>query len=78
MKVVVADTSPLNYLLLIGEVDLLPRLYGRVLVPDIVVSELIDSEAPPAVRTWASHVPSWVDCPAHAGVDGTTRKARRR
>jgi predicted nucleic acid-binding protein len=61
MKVVVADTSPLNYLLLIGEVDLLLHLYGRVLVPDMVVSELRDSEAPPAVRAWASRLPSWVD-----------------
>lgn len=27
MTVVVADTSPLNYLLLIGEIEILPRLY---------------------------------------------------
>ena len=29
MKVVVADTSPLNYLILIGEVDLLRRRFGE-------------------------------------------------
>jgi predicted nucleic acid-binding protein len=34
MKAVVADTSPLNYLVLIGEVDLLAQLYGEVLVPE--------------------------------------------
>ena len=49
MKVVVADTSPLNYLVLIGEVDLLARLYGEVLIPDVVARELSDSEAPEAV-----------------------------
>jgi hypothetical protein len=30
MTVVVADASPLNYLVLIGEVGLLPRLYTRL------------------------------------------------
>lgn len=38
--IVVADTSPLNYLVLIGEADLLYRLYGRVLIPQAVLSEL--------------------------------------
>jgi predicted nucleic acid-binding protein len=61
MKVVVADTSPLNYLVLIGEVDLLAQLYGEVLIPDIVARELGDSEAPPAVVQWASRLPPWID-----------------
>jgi predicted nucleic acid-binding protein len=46
---------------LIGEVDLLPRLYGEVLIPDVVARELSDSEAPPAVAKWASRLPSWID-----------------
>jgi hypothetical protein len=33
MTVVIADGSPLNYLTLIGSVDVLPRLYGAVVVP---------------------------------------------
>ena len=33
MTVVVADTTPLNYLALIDEIEVLPRLYGRVLAP---------------------------------------------
>jgi predicted nucleic acid-binding protein len=61
MKVVIADTSPLNYLVLIGKVDLLARLYGEVLIPDVVARELGDPEAPPAVVQWASHLPPWVD-----------------
>ena len=31
--VVVADTTPLNYLILIGKIDLLNQLYKRILVP---------------------------------------------
>jgi len=38
--IVVADTSPIHYLVQLGEADLLPELYGRVLVPSAVVEEL--------------------------------------
>jgi predicted nucleic acid-binding protein len=34
---VVADTSPLNYLVLVGEADLLCQLYSRVLIPQAVL-----------------------------------------
>lgn len=60
MTVVVADTSPLNYLVLIGEVELPQRLYGDVLVPDVVVEELRDFGAPQPALRWASHLPSWI------------------
>ena len=36
MRLVVADTSPLFYLLSIDHIDLLPRLFGKVFVPDAV------------------------------------------
>jgi predicted nucleic acid-binding protein len=61
MTVVVADSSPLNYLTLIGSVDVLQRLYGTVIVPQQVISELIDPAAPADVRRWASNLPNWVD-----------------
>ena len=61
MTVVIADTSPLNYLVLIGEVDLLARLYTQVLIPDVVAAELCDPEAPELVRKWAAGPPSWVE-----------------
>jgi len=32
---VVADTSPLNYLVLIDAIDVLPQLFGRVLTPKL-------------------------------------------
>lgn len=61
MKAVVADTSPLNYLILIGEVEVLAQLYGEVLIPDVVLAELTDSEAPANVAEWASSLPTWID-----------------
>ena len=42
MILVVADTSPLNYLVQIGCAHLLPELYDRVMVPDAVFEELTD------------------------------------
>jgi len=32
--IVIADTSPICYLILIQAIDLLPKLYGRILIPD--------------------------------------------
>jgi predicted nucleic acid-binding protein len=34
--IVVSDTSPLNYLILIEEVSILAALYQRVLIPEMV------------------------------------------
>ena len=61
MTVVIADSSPLNYLTLIGSVDVLHRLYGTVIVPQQVISELTDPAAPEDVRKWASDLPHWID-----------------
>lgn len=58
--IAVADASPLCYLVLIGEIDLLPKLFGRVLVPHAVITELLHEGAPEAVRVWASNLPAWI------------------
>lgn len=68
--IVVADTSPLNYLIQISCEDLLPQLYGRIVVPSAVMQELGDSGAPTIVRAWMLHVPSWIDvCPIASSPD---------
>lgn len=59
--IVIADTGPVNYLILIGEIEVLPALYGRVLVPPLVCEELKRPHAPEAVRTWASRPPPWLE-----------------
>ena len=41
-KIVVADAGPLIALARIGQLNLLPRLFGKVLLTDLVVSELMD------------------------------------
>ena len=36
MPLVVADAGPLHYLVLTGDIELLPKLFERVLVPQVV------------------------------------------
>lgn len=38
--IVVSDTSPLNYLVLLDVVSVLPKLFGEVVVPPAVLTEL--------------------------------------
>ena len=52
MPLVVADAGPLHYLVLTGDIELLPKLFERVLVPQVVRDELANAEAPQAVRDW--------------------------
>jgi hypothetical protein len=52
--IVVADTSPLNYLVLLGHIDILAKIYAEVLAPQTVLDELQDSDAPAEVRAWAA------------------------
>ena len=61
MRLVIADTSPVNYLILIGHVDLLPRLFERVVLPGVVQSELSHPGALPPVRRWIACPPDWLE-----------------
>jgi predicted nucleic acid-binding protein len=56
--IVVADPSPLNYLVLIAEIQLLPALYERVLIPEEVHRELQRLRTLPSVRAWATNLPA--------------------
>ncbi len=58
--IVVADTSPLNYLVLLGHIDILANIYTQVHVPQTVLDELQDSDAPAEVRAWAAAPPRWL------------------
>ena len=59
MSAIVSDTSPINYLLLIGEIELLPKLFTEVLIPEAVFQELSHSRAPKIVAQWISALPAW-------------------
>ncbi len=80
--IVVADTTPLNYLLLIAHVDLLPAMFGRVIIPLAVLGELKAPKAPKHVRQWIECPPSWLEVrpvqpsdPALASLDAGEQHA---
>lgn len=58
--IVIADSTPLNYLILIDQAELLPQLFDRVLIPPAVFEELHHQETPDVVRRWIAGPPSWL------------------
>jgi predicted nucleic acid-binding protein len=80
MRLVVADTGPLNYLVLIGDIELLPKLFGRVLAPQAVCDELADRDAPAVVRAWVAQKPIWLEVRKDPDIhpnDATAQKLDR-
>lgn len=58
--VVVADTTPLNYLILIERTDILGSLFGEVMIPEAVLAELHHPRVPEAVTYWLQSPPAWL------------------
>jgi predicted nucleic acid-binding protein len=56
----VTNTSPLHYLILIQQADLLPILYEQVIIPRAVADELQHSSTPVHVRAWVEALPHGV------------------
>jgi uncharacterized protein len=46
--IIVADTTPLSELAKIGELDLLPQVYGKIMIPTEVYQEITTGEHPAA------------------------------
>ena len=59
--IVVSDTSPLNYLILVGAEEVLPLVFGTVLAPPAVLLEMQHPKAPEKVRQWAISPPVWLE-----------------
>ncbi len=58
--IVVSDTSPINYLTLIGHVELLKALFGEIVVPASVFQELSADGAPTEVQRLLRTRPEWL------------------
>ncbi len=59
--IVVSDTSPIHYLIIIDRIHLLPDLFGSVVIPPAVASELSHAAAPAQVREWIAKRPGWLE-----------------
>jgi predicted nucleic acid-binding protein len=83
MLIVVADTSPVRYLVQIDQIQLLPRLFEKILIPSVVSDELRHPSAPEVVRSWLSSRPEWLevsvvnasDDPSLRGLDDGEKSA---
>jgi predicted nucleic acid-binding protein len=62
--IVISNTTPLNYLILTGLIDVLPQLFDEVLIPEAVFVELQREETPEAVRQWMLNRPAWLEVKA--------------
>ena len=58
--IVIADTTPLNYLILTDLTQILLELFGEIVIPQAVFNELQAPQAPDKVRTWLAHRPEWL------------------
>jgi predicted nucleic acid-binding protein len=58
---VVADTSPLHYPVLIQHETILPAIYEQVAIPPAVLADLQQSRTPDLVRAWVTHPPAWLE-----------------
>ncbi len=73
--IVVADASPLNYLIQIGCDALLQKLYGRVLVPAAVIEKLRHPNAPQIAASWLRQTPEWIEVRAVSGREDKALEA---
>lgn len=69
--IVVADTSPLNYLILLRRAEILLEIYGHIVVPTAVLAELRHPGAPHLVRNWAAAPPHWLEVIQVQRIDST-------
>jgi predicted nucleic acid-binding protein len=65
--IVVSDTSPVCYLILIDEIDLLQKLYGQVIIPQAVYKELTAVGSPAKVQAWIAQHPRWIEVQSVVG-----------
>ena len=71
--IVVSDTSPLNYLILIALPDILPKLFDRVLIPEAVHRELQSTAAPDTVKRFLALAPAWLEVRPSPEIDPALR-----
>jgi predicted nucleic acid-binding protein len=59
--IIVSDTTPIHYLILIGAIDILEQLFGQVIIPEAVLAEMQRPKTPPSVAAWIAARPIWLE-----------------
>jgi predicted nucleic acid-binding protein len=58
--IVISDTSPFCYLILIDCINILPQLYDKIIIPEVVYQELINQDSPQKVKEYLKNKPNWL------------------
>jgi len=58
--IVVADSSPLIALVNIRHIDILPTIFGEIIIPPQIAAELKHANRPQHVREFVAQAPEWL------------------
>jgi predicted nucleic acid-binding protein len=58
--IIVSDTTPLHYLILIRRETILPAIFNEIIIPQSVAKEMAHPKAPKIVQHWIELPPRWV------------------
>jgi predicted nucleic acid-binding protein len=59
--IVISDTTPINHLILVGKIFVLPELLGKVIIPFAVFQELQADKTPKSVKEFIANLPEWLE-----------------
>lgn len=84
--IIVSDTTPIHYLILIDKIETMPKILGDVIIPDAVFRELTTEKTPLKIKNYLAEIPSWLNVRKCSGpfdaelfdVDLGEREAMRR
>ncbi len=62
--IIVSDTTPIHYLILIGKESILHSVFQQIIIPDTVAAEMLHKYTPFPVRQWMEDPPDWVSVKA--------------
>jgi predicted nucleic acid-binding protein len=59
--IVICDTSPICYLLLIEQIQILSQLFTQITIPPAVQKELLAEQTFSQIQVWIADLPPWVN-----------------
>jgi predicted nucleic acid-binding protein len=72
VSLVVSDSGPVHYLVLCGAIEIIPKLYGQLVIPAAVAQELTHPRAAPEVSRWIQALPHWAAIQTPRQIDPAT------
>ncbi len=73
MNLVVSDSGPIHYLVLCEAIEVLPKLYDRLVIPSAVVQELSHAKTPRPVSLWIRALPQWASVQSPSQIEPSSR-----